>query len=127
MKKLLLTLFISFLFIRNTQAQIIISEIMYNPAPGTALDEQNYEFLEIANIGSTSINISGYTFTQGIVFTFPANTTLTSNQRILLVRDAVTFLQRYPSATVFGTYTGGLSNSGETITLADGALNTVFR
>lgn len=125
MKKSIFTLLSCFLTVGTVFSQLIFSEIMYNPAPGSALDEQEYEFIEIANIGSSAVDVSGYSFNQGIFYTFPANSTIDANQRILLVRSQVSFSQRYPEVTAFGVYTGGLKNSGETITLVDISLNTV--
>ncbi len=126
MKKSIFTLLSFALSIGTVFSQLIFSEIMYNPAPGSALDEQDYEFLEIANIGSSAVNVSGYTFTDGIAYTFPANSIIGANERILLVRNQAIFSQRYPEATVFGVYASGLSNSGETLTLVDLTLNSVI-
>jgi hypothetical protein len=89
-----------------------ITEIMYNPASGGA------EFLELQNTGSVAIEVSGVYFGVGITFTFPQSTTLASGERFVLVRDSdqSAFNSMY-GASIDGLYSGGLSNSGETLTL----------
>jgi len=97
-----------------------IIEIMYNPAAGKA------EFLELQNISALPIDISGVYFSDGINFTFPAATILAAGEYVVLVRDSheTVFISDYPSATVGGTYSGALDNSGETISLNDSSHNT---
>ena len=59
-------------------------------------------------------------FTDGIVYTFPANTSVPANSRILLAKDPATFNSEYgtPSVTVFGPYDGKLNNAGEDLELS---------
>ena len=47
---------------------IRITEIMYNPIGGDA-----FEYLELQNIGVTTVDLSGYSF-QGITYVFPNGT-----------------------------------------------------
>ena len=95
-----------------------VTEIMYKPtAPSDAGD---YEFIELQNVGHTTLHLGGVRFTNGIDYTFAEGTTLESNAYILVCRDQAAFLSRYPSSAVFlaeGTYSGALDNSGETIAL----------
>lgn len=125
MKKTTLTFCAFVLSVGTVFSQLIISEIMYNPASGTTLDAQDYEFIEVTNISNTTINVAGFTFSQGIYYTFPINSTIGANQRVVLVRNQAAFSERYPGVSSFGVYTGGLKNSGETITLVDLSQSTV--
>jgi hypothetical protein len=54
-------------------AGIVITEIMYNP-PG---DDAALEFVEVHNRGPVIFDLSGYTLTGDIEFTFPEGTFLT--------------------------------------------------
>lgn len=92
-----------------------ISEIMYNPPGGDA-----YEFIEVLNIGNTPLDVSRFSF-QGLTYFFPENTLLQPGATLLLSSDAnpTAFQARYPTATVFGTYAGSLSNGGERIAVLD--------
>ena len=93
-----------------------ITEIMYNPADGGA------EFIELQNTGPASLDISGVYFSDGIEFTFPASTSVTAGDRLILVRDTdqTAFGTTY-GEPIDGVYTGALSNGGETVALSNAA------
>ncbi len=55
-----------------------VTEINYNPAPLTAAEElqgfrdnDDFEFIELQNIGSEALNVTGVRFTDGVEFAFP--------------------------------------------------------
>ncbi len=89
-----------------------ITEIFYHP---TGLDGANddQEFLELKNTGTTPLNLGGYHFTSGIVYTFPDNTVLAPGAFWVLARNAAAL-----GAPSNGIFDGKLSDSGETLTLA---------
>jgi hypothetical protein len=96
-------------------AQLRITEIQAIPTGGG-----DYEFVELQNIGTTTLDLSGVRFTNGIDYTFPAGITLASGQFIVVCRDRTTFLSRHPGAASTlapGAFTGALDNSGETLAL----------
>lgn len=97
---------------------VVISEIMFNPVSGLDGDE----FLELANSGTTAVDISGWCFS-GITLCFPTGTSLGAGARLVVARDAVRFQFTYGFAPA-AVYTGGLSNSGETISLRDATTPT---
>ena len=94
--------------------QLRISEIMYNPSGG-----DDYEFIELTNVGDTPIDLSGVQF-QGVEFTFrygfPA---VPPGASVVVVQNEVAFAERYPNAVISGVFDGQLSNSGEEIVLRD--------
>ena len=97
---------------------VVISEIMFNPVSGVDGDE----FIEIANPGTTVVDISGWCFTKGITFCFPGTggsgtTTFPAGGRLVLASDAARFQVTYGFAPA-GVYTGTLSDGGETVALA---------
>ena len=96
-----------------------ITELMYHPSVDGA------EYIELQNTGASSLDISGVYFSTGITYTFPAATVLNAGEYIVLVRDddEAAFMSMYNGVSIGGVYTGGLSNSGETITLNDPADN----
>jgi hypothetical protein len=92
-----------------------ISEIMYHPL------DPNTEYVELTNIGATTINLNLVKFTQGIDFTF-SNLELAPQAYTVVVEDRAAFQARYgASVPVAGRYAGSLSNGGERITLCDAA------
>lgn len=93
---------------------IQINEINYNPINGG-----DFEFIELVNTSSTeSIDLSGWTVSDGVDMTLPAGTIILPNTQALLVASDSDFRSSYgPTHYVIGEYDGGLNNSGETITL----------
>lgn len=95
----------------NEAAQVVISEIMYNPI----LDEE-MEFLELANVGNTAADLSGAYFA-GIDFRFGDGAIMLPGEHWVLIRSFGEFRERYPEAEIYGLYRGKLSDKGETVTL----------
>ncbi|MEX0642735.1 MAG: lamin tail domain-containing protein [Pirellulales bacterium] len=100
-----------------------VSEINYNPSPPTPAevlagfnDNEMFEFIEIENIGSEAIDITGASLTTGVTFTFAG--TLDPGERTVAVKNVAAFQARYGSGiNVAGVYSGNLSNDGEQIVL----------
>lgn len=95
-----------------------ITEVMYQPA--APANSSDYEYVELLNIGSVMLDLSGVRFTNGIVHTFPPGTTLAPGAYLVVVNDRSSFLSRYPGSTSFmaaGGYNGSLDNTGETLAL----------
>jgi hypothetical protein len=106
-------------------ASLVISEIMYNPPPPHGSDA---EFIELLNIHPTAtLDLTGVQFSAGITFAFPSGTSLAPAARIVVVRNPAIFATLHGnSATIAGTFSGSLSNSGELLTLTFGN-DTVLR
>jgi hypothetical protein len=81
-----------------------------------AIDGDEFEFLELKNVGGAVIDLGGSYFS-GIGFTFPSGTELAPGRFFLLARSVTSFADRYPGVTVNGIYSGKLDNSGEKIAL----------
>ena len=103
-------------------ANLIITEINYN-GPESGIDTS--EFIEIANPGSTTVNLNGFFFSQGVTHTFTANDSIIAGQYYVIAFDSSAFRNTYGiNADVIWT-SGGLSNGGEDITLVDNFGRTV--
>jgi hypothetical protein len=98
---------------------------MYNPPPPHGSDA---EFIELLNIHPTAtLDLTGVQFSAGITFAFPSGTSLAPAARIVVVRNPAIFATLHGnSATIAGTFSGSLSNSGELLTLTFGN-DTVLR
>ena len=99
---------------------VVISEIHYHA--GSDLDTD--DFLELANTASSPVDVSGWSFTQGITAILPAGTTIPAGGRIVLSPDAARFTSLYGFAPD-AIYTGKLSNSGEVVQLVDAGATVV--
>lgn len=109
---------------------VVISEFIYDPAPGGAWDHNEYEYVELLNISPTPVVMQEldnethqyvpWRFTDGIDFEFPLGAVLGPGERLLLVKNLAAFLERYgdPGVVVLGPYDGRLDNNGEKLTLS---------
>jgi hypothetical protein len=104
-------------FIIQNFTDLLLTEIMYHPPGTTNLSGDEFEFLELKNVASTNLELSGLCFTNGISYTFPVGTFLAPGHFFVLVSNPAAFTNRYPAVRVVGVYAGKLSNSGETLTL----------
>lgn len=107
-------------------SKLALTEIMYNPPALGSIPGNDLEFLELKNVGTNSLDLSGLAFTAGITFTFTNGTFLGPGQFFMLARDAASFTTKYPGVTINGVYSGQLDNSGETITLSFPTGGNVF-
>lgn len=117
MRKTLLTIIGVALISVLSQAQIVITEIMYNP-PESGTDST--EFVELYNAGGSPVDLQNYTFSSGITFTFSASTVVAAGGYAVLAVDAAAF-QAYYGVPPTGQFSGALGNGGEPITLRDGS------
>lgn len=109
--------------VQATTGNLVISKIMYNP-----LGDPLAEYIELLNISTDSIDLSGVQFVEGLEFVFPDNLVLETGERILVVRDRAAFETAYgeglPIAGIFGGETA-LANSGERLRLIDADGETI--
>lgn len=100
-----------------------ITEIMYNPAPapnGSPYATEDYEFIEVKNIGATPLNVGGYRISGGVDFTFP-NESLAAGESAIIVANIAAYQSRHGNgARILGTFTGRLSNDSESLALLGG-------
>jgi hypothetical protein len=92
-----------------------LTEIMYNPLGG-----DDYEFIELQNLGDSTIDLTGYALEEGVRFSFlPGIPALAPGEFAVLVRNSEAFAERYPDVLISGAYEGSLSNKGEKVILKD--------
>jgi len=104
----------------DLRTQLVFNEIMYNPLGQGGVGEGELEFLELKNIGESTLDLSGLFFSNGIEFVFPKGTILRFGEYFLLGRNQNALQVYYPGLVVNGTYKGRLANEGETVTLSAG-------
>ncbi|MDH4240989.1 MAG: lamin tail domain-containing protein, partial [Phycisphaerae bacterium] len=103
-----------------------ITEIMYHPRNAGALTDPNEEFIELKNIGTSTLNLNLVQFTEGIHFTFP-DIELDPNECVVVVEDQSAFEAKYgTSVNTAGQYIGSLANNGERIRLQDAIGRTIL-
>ncbi len=106
---------------------LVISEIMYHPAtPSPAevaagfTDDDDFEYLELRNVGNETLDLSDVRFTKGIDANLSGS--LAPGEFVLVVRNQAAFELRHGTGLpVIGEFQGKLDNGGERITLSFGA------
>ena len=122
MKKTSVFLFFALALWLPAHAQVVITEIMYNP-PESGTD--TLEYLEIHNHGASAVNLDGWKFTAGIKYTF-AGTSLPANGYLVLAVKASAVQSVLGIQNAIQWDQGeALKNSGETLLLVDPSGNFV--
>ncbi len=98
---------------------IVITELMYNLPTVDSL-----EFLELYNNDVVPVDLNGFSFTSGVTHTFTTPTVLNPGEFLVLTGN-VTGMQTAFGVTAQAWTSGGLNNTGETITLVDASGNIV--
>jgi hypothetical protein len=108
---------------------LVISQIHYNPtAPtGSSRPASDYEFLEVMNIGTSTIALGGLLLREDISFDFPDHTFLAPGERAQIVASAAAFAERYGSqpTRVLGVFAGNLANEGGRLHLSSSQSGTI--
>ncbi|HWB06813.1 MAG TPA: CotH kinase family protein [Verrucomicrobiales bacterium] len=116
-------------------ASLMVSELHYHPAdptaaeqlPDNSLNDDDFEFIELKNIGAQTLDLSGAAFVDGIEYTFPSGSTIAPGAALVLVSNAAAFARRYGAGVaVFGEYAGQFDNTGEHVELRYPFGATVF-
>lgn len=106
---------------KRIEPVVVINEIHHNPDVKTEL----VEFVELYNTGPEPVDISGWYFSDGIYFQFPAGTILYADGYVVVTEDPnlaitpISVSQKYGVAAglVYGPFYGRLSNDGERVVL----------
>jgi hypothetical protein len=110
---------------QGVAAGLRITELMYNPAdPPDGTNNDDYEFIELKNIGDSTLDLTHVSFADGIVFDFndSAVTHIGPGQFVLVVSNIAAFESRYGqiySHIIAGEYSGKFANGGERVVLVD--------
>jgi len=94
-------------------SSVVINEIHYNGESNTAVNE----FVELHNTGSDSINISGWSFSDGVDFMFPPGSEIVAGGYAVVAERPSSILSQFGVAC-FGPYSQNFSNGGEQVTLS---------
>jgi hypothetical protein len=121
-------------FVTTTPADasnLRITELHYHPAnhPGVA-DDEDLEFIELANISDQPISLAGVAITEfaGTPYTFADGIVLAARDRVVVARSPATFQAVYGThfnLAPSGYASANLSNGGERIVLRSAAGATI--
>ncbi len=101
---------------RPLRDNLRVTELMYNPVDGS-----DYEFIELCNTGTNTLDISKVVISDGVDFDFANSpiTNLAAGAYIVVVGDLVAFSSKYNTngMNIAGEYTGSLNNGGEHVSI----------
>ncbi len=99
-----------------------ISEVHFFALRDSSYPGDDFDFIELINVGSEPLDLTNLAFTEGILFDFSqgAVASLASGQRVVVTANQTAFSTRYVTADMLiaGDYRGWLDNSGKHITLS---------
>ena len=93
---------------------LVINEISFKPSSGNPV----HEFVEIKNNGTTTIDVSGITFSGAFDVRIDDYLEIGPGEFFVVAKDTAAFRLHFGIAA-HAQYTGELSDSGETITMKD--------
>ncbi|MGJ8698149.1 MAG: lamin tail domain-containing protein [Verrucomicrobiaceae bacterium] len=112
-------------------SSLVISEIMYHPSDPTPSeiaagfdDDDFFEFIEIRNVSTNTVDLTDIRFTKGVDFDFAGSaiTSLAPGEYVLVVEHVAAFEMRYGTGhPVAGAWSGKLDNFSERIKLSYGS------
>jgi hypothetical protein len=107
----------------SSASTLAITELHYNPASNPNGDPQELEFIEVQNLTSAPIDISGVQITTfaNTPYVFANGLSLGAQERIIVAKNPAAFQAVYGTGVNLapdGYGDSNLSNGGETITLA---------
>lgn len=94
---------------------LVLNEIMYHPK--ARADLKDLEFIEIYNAGAIFEDMSGFSLTGEIDYTFPAGTILPAGGFLLVAKVPADVQTVYGVSGVLGPWTGSLNNNSGLVTL----------
>ncbi|MEE9167869.1 MAG: lamin tail domain-containing protein [Candidatus Neomarinimicrobiota bacterium] len=94
----------------NDVPEIVINEIHYDPGSAQGSDS-DYEFLELYNRGSQTVNLAECTFREGISHVFMSSDSIAAGGFLLMAKNGATY-----SGSIQWT-AGNLINDGEAVVL----------
>ncbi|MEM7093458.1 MAG: lamin tail domain-containing protein [Actinomycetota bacterium] len=100
---------------------VVINEVFYHPPCTDNLSpctDAPAEFVELYNAGDETVDLAGWTFADGVEYTFIPGTVIAAGAYLVIADDLVGFNDFF-SQTADGEWSGALSNSGERIALLD--------
>ena len=115
----------------DAQRYLRITEIMYHPAdadPNGPYNDEDYEYIELKNIGTTLLSLEGVKFTDGIDVNLPS-ITLDAGEYLLVAKNETALTSRYSvpgGVSIVSPFNGQLSNGGEQVKLEDITNSTIL-
>ncbi len=97
-------------------SSVRVTEIHFNPSDG----QGHAEFIEIANVGSQPVDLSGWAVTGAGRVSFPKGKTLAPGQAAVLCKDTAAVQKAFGAKVApIAVFTGKLKGKGDTVRIED--------
>ena len=106
-------------------SDVVMGAQLLSIQEGSPFRKSNEQWIELYNKGSSAVDLSGWSFSDGIDFGFPPGTILENGQFLVVARDAVSLAAKFPDIDIAGPWSGSLSRKGERLRLIDAEKNPV--
>ncbi|MBP7276420.1 MAG: lamin tail domain-containing protein, partial [Kiritimatiellae bacterium] len=93
----------------------MINELHVDPDPKTSF----VEFIEVHNTGAAAVDLTGWSFSDGVQYTFPSGAVLPAGGFAVVAGNPASVEALFGITGVYGAWTGTLANEGETLILRD--------
>ena len=107
------------------RTELVVNEIMYDHKAFPAVNSNSLpqgnpeEWLELYNRSSNTVDLTGWTLSGGISYSFTAGKTIAPRGYLVVAAEAAALQTIYPAISIVGNYSGHLSSSGDSIVLND--------
>jgi hypothetical protein len=107
------------LAVPRLRADLVITEISYEPVAADGTPQPELEFVEIFNDGPEVYELSNYQFCRGITFVFADGVFINGRSYLVICRDQTALRAEYGISNTVGNFGGTLDNAGETLELCN--------
>jgi hypothetical protein len=104
------------LLVTGDFSDLKITEIHYHPVNQNGIQDSVFEFIELKNTGTSTLNLEEVQFTEGIRYRFPSESYLRPQEFVVLASNSRYFYELY-NFMPFDQYNGQLDNGGEELVL----------
>ncbi len=99
---------------------IVINEINYHSVHGAGRVPAELAWVELYNRGAAPIDLSGWSFSEGVAFTFPAGSAAPAGGFVLVCGNRAACAAAWPDEAWMGDFGLHLAKGGERLTLVNG-------
>ena len=99
--------------------QLLLRQAITPVVPGSDFQENDEEWIELFNRGTRTVDLTNWTFADGIDYSFEDGTTIGPGEFLVVARDVQTLGEKYPAVRILGPFSGTLRNSTDRIVLSD--------
>lgn len=101
----------------NADVVVVFNEIMYHPTAPSAVAEDAAEWIELRIQMAVDIDMSGWSITGGVNFTFPQGTIVRAGSCLVVAANPGALQANTGYTGALGPWTGRLANDGEELNL----------